>query len=325
MVQGQWNYSQVLEFLGLKGNELPCLKQKMHGLYGDDFNIMQQAIINADLITTVSPGYAKEIKTKTYYARGLDKVIQKRKHDIYGILNGIDIDLFNPKTDPYIKKNYSIKNLKYKKQNKLYLQQKVGFEINENVPLLGVVSRLDVQKGIGLLAQAAGELVKMGCQVVFLGQGQKRHENMVFKLSQKYSHQVAAHIKFDLELAQQIYAGADIFLMPSRFEPCGLSQLIAMRYGTIPIVRATGGLQDTVKSAAVIRGLFGVKKEVEGTGFLFYSQTVDKFITTVRRALKLYSQKKLWRQLQINAMKQDFSWRESAQKYIELYKKILEK
>lgn len=324
LIQGQWNYETVLAFLGLVGDEAPSLGEKASGMYGDDFNMMQQAILNADIITTVSPSYAKEIKTKKYYARGLEKTIAKRVQDIHGVLNGIGIYIFNPETDQYIQKQYSVKHIGDKTINKLYLQKKAGFTQNKSIPLLGVISRLDVQKGVGLLSLAVDKMVEMGCQIIFLGTGQEKYESMLKQCAQKYPKNVAAYIRFDVKLAQQIYAGADIFLMPSRFEPCGLSQLIAMRYGTIPIVRATGGLIDTVKNITIERGLFGRIKSIKGTGFSFDVFDIKKFLSTLTRALNIYSQKKLWRQLQINAMNTDFSWRRSAQKYIQLYEKLIQ-
>ncbi|MDA2935827.1 glycogen synthase [Patescibacteria group bacterium AH-259-L05] len=324
LIQGQWNYKQSLDFLGLTGDEISSLKQTKQGLYGKDLNIVQQALLNADVITTVSPQYAKEIKTDSSYARGLDTEIVKRADDIYGILNGIDTYAFNPKSDPYIPKQYSIKTLDDKGENKLYLQKKAGFKQDKNIPLLGMVTRLDIQKGIDFLASAVDDMVDMECQIVFLGTGQEKYENMLKQCAQKYPKNVAAYIRFDVKLAQQIYAGVDIFLMPSRFEPCGLSQMISMRYGTIPIVRATGGLIDSVENITIKQGLFGKIKSIKGTGFWFDALDKEEFVTTLKRVLHIYSQKKLWRQIQINAMNTDFSWRKSAQKYIKLYKKLFQ-
>ncbi|MCH7759650.1 glycogen synthase, partial [Patescibacteria group bacterium] len=323
LIQGSWNYKRVLKFLGLKGDETPTLKEKISGAYGDDFNIMQQAILNADLITTVSPSYAQEIKTKDYYARGLQTIIKKRKNDIHGVLNGIDVNIFNPETDSLIKKHYSIKSLENKTVNKLALQKKIGFKQEANIPLLGLVSRLDIQKGIDLISQTVDQIVSLGCQIVFLGTGVKKYEEMLVQASQKYPDQVVTYLEFDPKLAQQIYAGVDIFLMPSRFEPCGLSQLIAMRYGTIPIVRATGGLKDTVENFKIKKGLFGFKQKIKGTGFTFDQFNHQAFIKTIKKALEIYANKKFWRQLQINAMGQDFSWQQSAKKYLKLYKQLI--
>jgi len=323
LIQGRWNYVQVLKCLNLKGNEIPSLSQKMQGLYGEDFNVLQQAILNADLINVVSPGYANEIKTDSYYARGLESVIKRRKKDIVGILNGIDTGFFNPETDRFIKKTYSGRKLDLKSFNKLDLQKRTGLKQDTGIPLLSMISRLDIQKGVDLVSQAVDKIVKMGGQIIFLGTGQKEQETILEKASKKYPGQVATYIKFDQALAQQIYAGADIFLMPSRFEPCGLSQLIAMRYGTIPIVRATGGLRDTVENVKINRKLFGLIKQIQGTGFVFNNFSFPEFISVIKRALELYQNKQNWRRLQIKAMRQDFSWLKSAQKYLKLYDKLI--
>lgn len=323
LIQGRWNYTQVLKCLNLKGNEIPSLSQKMQGRYREDFNVLQQAILNSDLINVVSPGYANEIKTDSYYARGLESVIQKRKKDIIGILNGIDTDFFNPETDQFIKRTYSIKEIALKSFNKLDLQKKAGLKQNIEIPLFSMISRLDIQKGVGLASQAVDEIVKMGGQIIFLGTGQRKYEIILEKASKKYPGQVATYIKFDQALAQQIYAGADFFLMPSRFEPCGLSQLIAMRYGTIPIVRATGGLRDTVENVKINRKLFGLIKQIQGTGFVFNNFSLPEFISVIKQALDFYQNKQNWKRLQIKVMKQDFSWAKSAQKYLKLYNKLI--
>jgi len=323
LIQGCWNYAQVLKCLNLKGSEIPSLSQKMQGSYGDDFNVLQQAILNSDLINVVSPGYANEIKTDSYYARGLESIIQKREKDIVGILNGIDTGFFNPETDQFIKKTYSIRKLDLKNINKLDLQKKAGLNQNLETPLFSMISRLDVQKGVDLVSQAVDTIVKMQGQIIFLGTGQKKYETILEKASKKYPGQVATYIKFDQALAQQIYAGADIFLMPSRFEPCGLSQLIAMRYGTIPIVRATGGLRDTVENVKINKKLFGLIKQIQGTGFVFNDFSSPEFISIIKQAFEFYQNKQNWRRLQINAMRRDFSWSKSAQKYLKLYDKLI--
>ncbi|MDD4996189.1 MAG: glycogen/starch synthase [Patescibacteria group bacterium] len=318
LTQGYWNHSRVIEFLGLKGDEAPSLFEKSSGPYGDNFNVVQQAILNADLINAVSPTYAKEIKTNSYYARGLDQTIKKRKKDIFGILNGIEIKLFNPSTDKYIKKNYSLKTINLKEINKTELQKEAGLEKNLKIPLLAVISRLDVQKGIDLIYKSANQILKKGAQIVFLGQGDKKYEEALLKIARNYPGRMSVYIKFDAELAQRIYAGADIFLMPSRFEPCGLVQLIAMRYGTIPVVRETGGLKDTVEKAKVTKG-----KIVRGTGFVFKKYSSQAFLNSINQALSFYKQPNIWRQLQKNAMKRDFSWKKSAGEYLKIYKKLL--
>ncbi len=321
LTQGCWDFSSVLKFLELKGTETTSLSERSPGPYGDNFNVIQQAILNADLINTVSPSYGREIKTKTYYARGLDKIIQKRKQDIFGIINGIDTELFDPATDKCVKKNYSFKTINLKGIDKTDLQKETGLE-EKSDPLLAVVSRLDIQKGIDLIYQSIDRIIRKGAQMIFLGEGQKKYESMLQQVAKKYPKQIAVYIKFDPDLAQKIYAGADIFLMPSRFEPCGLSQLIAMRYGTIPVVRKTGGLADTVENMRFATRINPFKKRIRGTGFVFEKYSPQDFMVGINRAIDTYHQKGLWQQLQKNAMKKDFSWKQSAKKYLKLYSKI---
>ncbi len=323
LIQGQWNYDSTLKFLGLSEQDYPSLKYKKTGPYGENFNVLQQAILNADLISVVSPNYAQEIKTKKYYARGLEKVIKKREKDIHGILNGIDIKTFNPQTDKNIVQNYSFKDIFLKNENKIFLQKSLKLKPDSEIPLLTMVSRLDVQKGVDLICQATENLITKNIQFIFLGTGERKHEKMLKGLSERYPEKVKALIKFDSKLAQQIYAGGDMFLMPSKFEPCGLSQLIAMRYGNIPIARATGGLVNTVENIREEKKLFGLKKKIKGTGFVFDGFSPEKFTQTIKRALCFYDHKKQWKKIQENAMQKDFSWKNSAENYLKLYKKLL--
>ncbi|KKR91871.1 MAG: Glycogen synthase [Parcubacteria group bacterium GW2011_GWC2_42_12] len=269
-----------------------------------DVNFMVQGILGSDLINTVSPTYAKEI-LKHYQGAGLDNILQKRKNELYGILNGIDTDFFNPKTDKLISQNYSKETLEKKLANKLFLQRKLGLQQDKDTALVGLITRFVWQKGIELITE---QFSKLNCQFVFLGAGEKRYEDGLLNLAKKYPDKFKVLIKFDEKLAHEIYAGSDIFLVPSRFEPCGLTQMIAMRYGSVPLVRATGGLKDTVN-----------KK----TGFTFKKFNSAEFYKTLQKALAIYyRQPKIWRQLQINGLKQDFSWAKSAQKYLNLYKKL---
>ncbi len=321
LIQGRWNRSQVVNFLDLRENKIPSLMETS-GPGGNEFNTMQQAILNADLINAVSPTYAKEIKTDPEYARGLDKAIRQREKDITGILNGIDQNLFNPRTNQDITRNYSFKTIDIKGINKTELQKSAGLEIKGDAPLLAMISRLDTQKGVDLVCRAAGRIVENGGQLVFLGRGEAEYENMLRKIPQDYPGRAAVYLRFDAALAQRIYAGADVFLMPSLFEPCGLTQLIAMRYGTIPLVRKTGGLADTVEDVKIREGgLF--RREIKGTGFVFEKYSLSDFLTALDRAFNVYARPDLWRKLQKNAMLQDFSWRKSAKKYLKLYKKLL--
>jgi len=270
-----------------------------------DVNFMVQGVLGADLINTVSKKYAEEILTSTYGA-GLDNIIQKRKKDLFGILNGIDVDFFNASKDEYISQNFSIRSLDKKSKNKTALQKRLGLQVDKNIPMVGLVSRLVWQKGLELITDRFG---KLDCQFVFLGNGQKQYEEQLKAFAKKFPENVSANITFDLKLAQQIYASSDIFLMPSRFEPCGLGQMIAMHYGTVPVVRATGGLADTVD---------------DKVGFSFQKMEIMEFYNTLKEAIDLYHEKPLkWRKLQENCMKRDFSWERSAREYVGLYKKIL--
>ncbi|MBT4277627.1 glycogen synthase [Candidatus Falkowbacteria bacterium] len=308
--QGKAN-PKVLTVGNLTKNSLPSLKVD---LKDGDVNFFVQGIMNADVITTVSETYAKEIMTEKFGA-GLENIIKKRKKDLYGVVNGLDIDFFNPSRDKNIEYNYSVKSLKKKELNKLYLQKKVGLPQDKNIPLVGFVSRLAWQKGIELIDQKFGEL---NCQFVFLGTGQKEYEEQLERMAKKYPNKVATNIMFDAKFANQIYAGSDIFLMPSRFEPCGLGQMIAMRYGAVPIVRATGGLKDTVAKFD--------NKNKKATGFVFNKFSSDALHRELKRALQIYhNDKKTWKLVQTQGMKQDFSWNVSARKYLKLYKKIIKK
>jgi starch synthase len=309
------NYQGNAETEILKTGNLTkdSLKTLSRDAQNGDINFMVQGILNADLITTVSKNYAKEITTSVYGAQ-LDNIIRKRKKDLFGILNGIDMNFFNPEKDRYIKKNYSLKTLKNKAANKIFLQKKLGLQQNENIPLAAIVSRLAWQKGFELLTK---KFLDLDCQFAVLGTGEKKYEDYFKNLAKKYPKKFSAQIKFSVELAQQIYAASDIFLMPSRFEPCGLGQMIAMRYGSVPVVRATGGLADTV--APLRKGGWGVKT----AGFTFDKFTSNAFFESLKQALDIYYNKpKVWRRLQINGMKKDFSWDKSAQEYLKLYKKL---
>ncbi len=266
-----------------------------------DINFIVQGIINADAVNTVSPTYAHEITTPEF-GMGLDKVIKKNKNKIQGILNGIDTDYFNPATDNNIVANYTSRNIIKKKENKLALQKELGLTRDKDVPLVGFISRLIKQKGLELLGE---DIKKLDCQFVILGTGQKKYEKQIKKWSQQDLKRISAQLKFDASLAQRIYAGVDIYLLPSLFEPCGLGQMIAMRYGAVPVVRATGGLKDTVD------------KKV---GFSFNKISETALQRKLQQALNIYRQKpSQWKRLQKNGMNRDFSWQKSAQDYIDLY------
>ncbi len=315
----------------------PSLASIMADLKNNDINFLAQGIINADLINTVSPTYAKEILTDKYSA-GLKKILLKRKGDLFGILNGIDAAYFNPQTDELIKQNYSVGELNLKFKNKTYLQKKLNLPQNERIALVGMVSRLVWQKGLDLITEkliraipsnkAGGHELPLPCQFIFLGTGNAIYENQLKKLAKKYPKKISAQIKFDEPLAHLIYAAADIFLMPSRFEPCGLGQMIAMRYGAVPLTYATGGLKDTVKNYEC-RTCLPVGKvsniELKKTnGFSFDKLTADELLKTLQKALTIYYEwPEIWRQFQINGMTANLSWDKSAKEYFNLYKKLL--
>ena len=281
---------------------LPIIKAD---LKNGDINFMVQGILSADLINTVSPTYAKEI-LHHYEGAGLEKVLAKRRKQLSGIINGIDTDDFDPKTDPLIDTNYDLNHLALKNNNKLKLQAEAGWRPDKKTAVIGIVSRLVWQKGLDLLTD---KLVALPCQFIILGSGMRDIENNLLNLAKKYPNKFFVKIGFDLKLAQIIYAGADLFLMPSRFEPCGLSQLVAMRYGSIPIVRKTGGLKDTVTAR---------------TGFLFNHYTQESLEKALRSALNTYYKKPAaWLKLQQNCLKQDFSWSKSAKNYLKLYNKLI--
>ncbi|NQT29616.1 MAG: glycogen synthase GlgA [Candidatus Saganbacteria bacterium] len=283
--------------------------------YGQ-LSFTKAGVVCADVINTVSPTYAKEIQTKEYGC-GMEDLLTKRSKDVYGILNGVDYEIWNPATDQNLVKRYSANTLSLKAQNKLALQKEQGLEVSENIPLIGIVSRLDVQKGFDILGEAMEEIMRQGCQMVLLGTGDPKYHELFEKLGKKYPKQLEVNLAFDAALAERIYAGSDLFLIPSCYEPCGLGQLISFKYGTIPIVRKTGGLADTVFNFDVERG--------EGNGFVFEKYTADALFNSVKRALEAFKNKGAWKNLQEKVMSYDYSWSASAKKYISLYMKALNK
>jgi starch synthase len=312
-----------LEVLSTGGLSEKSLKSLSVDARDGDINFMVQGIINSDFVTTVSPTYAREITTNIYGA-SVEQIIKKHSRKLSGILNGLDTDFFNPTIDKLIKTKYSAASLDKKISNKTYLQKLLGLSADKNKALVGFVSRLVWQKGVDLVKQA---IVNSDCQFVFLGTGNREYETMLQRLAKKYPKKVSVNLHFDEKLAHQIYAGADIFLMPSRFEPCGLGQMIAMRYGTVPVVRDTGGLKDTVKNFkfSILNFKSNPKSKIQNlksTGFTFEEVSSQALAQTLQNALKIYyNQPQIWRQLQINGMKADFSWEKPAKEYLKLYKK----
>ena len=282
--------------------------------YYGNISFMKGGLICSDLINTVSYNYSKEIQTPAL-GYGLDGVLRKYQDKICGILNGIHYDKFNSETDKYIHVNYNINNvIKAKEKNKYYLQKKVNLS-TKKVPLLGMVSRLSEQKGLDLCIQAIEKLIGEDIQFVILGTGENKYENKLKSISDKYPDKVKVIIDFNNEMARHIYAGSDFFLMPSLFEPCGLSQIYSMRFGTVPIVRKTGGLVDTVIPFDKIK--------LQGTGFMFDEYNINNFLKAIKEGLNIYDQKDIWNSLVKNCMNQRFTWDKSAKEYIKKYKELL--
>jgi len=284
------------------------------------FNYLKGGIAFADLVTTVSQQYAKEIQTPEY-GYGLEGILASRSADLYGVLNGVDYSDWDPATDMLIGAKYTPDDLSGKKKCKARLQQKTGFPERENVLLIGMVSRLTDQKGFDILADAANALMEMDIQIVILGTGEQKYHDLLTSLGRKFPQKVALSIRFDNQLAHEIEAGADAFLMPSKYEPCGLNQMYSLKYGTVPIVRATGGLADTITDCSP-----KTLKDGSANGFSFTEYTAAALLDAIDRAAKVYTQqKKTWMKLMTTGMKQDWSWSRSAKEYIKLYKKAIEK
>ncbi len=278
-------------------------------------NFMKSGLIFADAINTVSETYANEIRTDLEKGAGLKDVLHKRKDNLYGIINGIDIKVWNPEKDKHLPKKYSIKNYEHKVLNKQALAERFGFEFNEDTPVIGLISRLYNSKGIDLVQAILPQLLKMDVQMIVLGTGEKKYHTFFDQMARKHPDKFACYLGFNDDLAHLIEGGADILLMPSKYEPCGLNQMYSLKYGTVPIVRETGGLADTVKRFN--------EKTKEGTGFMFKKYNAEEFLAEINRALKIYSDKETWIKIVKSGMKEDFSWHSSAKKYVDLYKTIL--
>lgn len=310
--QGIFGY-RVLEIAGL--DEYGFFYHPDMADLNNVVDFMARGIYFADIISTVSPRYAQEILTPEYGER-MDPLLRDRKDRLFGILNGIDYETFNPATDPYIAVNYDINSLDKRVQNKLALQEEARLPKNPEIPLIGMISRLTDQKGLDILVEILDHLFdNFAVQFVLLGTGEQHYHDRLREIANKYPENMGLFLTFNAPLAQRIYAGTDMFLMPSRFEPCGLGQMIAMHYGSVPIVRATGGLADTVKDYNPVTG--------EGTGFVFERYDRWALFGAIVRALERYKNPQEWRRIQIQGMKADFSWEASARKYEDLYYKAL--
>ena len=308
--QGQFGMEILADTLALSPDLLPKIE------HNNQINYMKTGISFADAVNTVSKTYAEEIQTPEF-GEGLDYVLRYRSADLYGIVNGIDYDEYDPATDDRIYANYDAHDLAGKKENKLCLQEEMGLPQDEDIPVISIISRLVPQKGLDLIAEVIDDMMKEDLQFVMLGTGNEEYEEMFKAAAEKYPDKLAANIEYDVDLAQKIYASSDMFLMPSQYEPCGLGQLFSLRYGTIPIVRETGGLNDTIQSYNANTGA--------GNGFSFSHYDAQDMLYTIRRALRYYkNEPKVWEKLVKRAIKSDYSWYNSAQEYIELYELIQE-
>ena len=313
--QGRWKIREVMDITGLPEH----IFRTASGLesYGES-NYLKGGIVYADAVSTVSPEYAKEITTREG-GEGLDGLMNARIDSLYGIVNGIDYEEFNPETDPHIETNYTVKNaVAGKRKNKLALQKMLGLPVRDDVFMIGIISRMTSQKGFDLIAYMLDEIFDtMDVQFVVLGTGEGQYENMFHHFHNKYPDKLWAHIGYSDEYAHKIYASCDAFLMPSLFEPCGLGQMMAMRYGTLPIVRETGGLKDTVEAYN--------EYENTGTGFSFSNYNAHEMLFILRYAQNIYKENRSrWNEIVQRAMQKDFSWGASAKSYESLYDKVTE-
>ncbi|MDE2027756.1 MAG: glycogen synthase [Candidatus Omnitrophica bacterium] len=281
----------------------------------DQINMLKGGIIFADAVTTVSPQYAKEIQTREWGC-GLDGVLRNRSHDIYGILNGLDYDTWNPEDDPFLNFPFDAANVnELKAHNKLVLQVALGLPSDEKTPLFGFVGRLCIQKGLDLILEVIDGLVARGAQVALSGVGDRKYHRMIEEAAARHPHKIGKFLKFDEAVAHKIYAASDFFLMPSTYEPCGLGQMIALRYGSIPIVHKTGGLADTIHLYDPIHQT--------GNGFVFTEYGRGAFLKAVEEALKVYRHQDQMTDLLAQALRYRFSWEKSAKEYVKVFEKCL--
>ncbi len=303
--QGKYGYDLYNDVVGLPIERFGILQ------YENCINFMKGAIQCADKITTVSPTYSREI-LDPYYSHGLDGILKEFTYKLCGIVNGIDVDVYNPETDSLIYKNFSADDMSGKAVNKAELQKELGLPVRDDVPVIGVVTRLVKHKGLDLVKRVFEELLQADLQFAILGSGEWEFETFFYEMAQKYPEKVGLKLGFKPQLAHRIYAGADIFLMPSQSEPCGLAQMVALRYGTIPIVRETGGLNDTIKDS----------DDGKGNGFTFANYNAHDMQNTIWRAIDGFKNREGWQILRKRAMLCDNSWKTSANAYIGLYKEI---
>ncbi|HEX2966289.1 MAG TPA: glycogen synthase GlgA [Syntrophorhabdaceae bacterium] len=279
-------------------------------------NFLKGGIVFSDVLNTVSKQYSKEIQT-TEFGCGLEGILKTRRDDLYGIVNGIDYAEWNPETDQLLPQNYSVRDLSGKKACKTALQQEFGLPVEDKTPLIGTISRLADQKGFDLIASSMNSMLSKGVQYVILGTGERKYHDIFQQLAKKYPKSFSVKILYDNRIAHLIEAGSDMFLMPSQYEPCGLNQLYSLKYGSVPIVRGVGGLEDTIVDHT--------RSADTGTGFKFYDYTEEGLLDGLTRALKAYKNQKIWQSIIKRCMNQDFSWEKSAQEYAGLYEKAIVK
>lgn len=297
------------------GDEILGLSGQWHDVlhFDDCLNLMKGAIVTADKLTTVSRTYSYEI-LHAYFSHGLDGILKENQYKLCGIVNGIDTDVFHPKKDPALFVNYGPGDLQGKAANKRHLQERLGLEVRDDVPVVALISRLVAHKGLELVEFMMNQMMSLDLQFVVVGTGEARYEDCFRFMEYHYPGRVSANILFDSKLASQVYAGADLFLMPSKSEPCGLSQLIAMRYGTVPIVRETGGLVDTVPPLNT--------ETLEGRGFTFKLFNAHDMLGAVERATEFYRNREQWNRHVKNIMKYNSSWKHPADEYLGLYREL---
>lgn len=306
--QGVWDINTMKNLSGLSDDLFSADKLE----FKKDANMLKGGLVYADYITTVSDTYAKEIQS-AYYGEGLEGLLSARHFDMQGIVNGIDYEVYNPQTDPKIYTNYSSEDFRTKKwKNKVKLQEDLGLTVDKKKYMIGLISRLTDQKGLDLVDRVIEGIIDEHTQLVIIGTGEERYENMFRHFAWKYGDKISANICYSDDLAHKLYAAADAFLMPSRFEPCGLTQLISYRYGTVPIVRETGGLKDTVMPFN--------EYENTGTGFSFTNYNADEMLNTINYSKQVYFDKKRqWNQMVDRGIQADYSWKKSTGRYMNVY------
>ncbi|HET6272612.1 MAG TPA: glycogen synthase GlgA [Bacteroidota bacterium] len=282
-----------------------------------NLNMLKSGLVFSDAITTVSEKYAEEIRSSDEYGCGLQDILARRKSDLCGIINGIDYNVWNPALDELIPHRYDFKTIDLKQENKQALLNKMDLPTIPGMPLIGIISRLADQKGFDLIGEILDDMMKLNLQIVVLGTGEKRYHDLFERAAAKFPDHIAVHLSFNNDLAHLIEAGSDMFLMPSRYEPCGLNQLYSLKYGTVPIVRATGGLDDSIENFSPANG--------NGTGFKFTKYQSSELLKTIQRAVQIYSDQTIWRKIIRNGMSKDFSWEASAKKYLQLYRGVTRK